>query len=543
MPLTDSQGRKVDTGLLLQEIAEPSLTDLRQPYWQSLANVLTPELLGGILQSVDQGNAWQYLILAYELEDRWPHFYSVISTRKRGVSGLTLNIEDGADKSAKAKKMADFCRDALSRRRTKPLMDHAMDALAKGYSAVEIMWDKEGPQWWPREFRYRDARFFKYDLLTGQELRIYDMQDPGFGIPIPPFKMVVHQPNIKSGLPIKRGFARLALAAYLCQAFALRDWELFASRFGMPFVFGKYPQGATGTERSQLMAACSGLAAGGSGTYVDTMSIEIKDGGTRSGGDKIFENLVTYYDRALSKAVLGQTATTEGTPGRLGADDTQENVREDLRDSDAEEMEACIERDVIKPMIDLNFGPQPESMYPTASLPHEAPEDMEKTSKAMSVYIDRGLRVKEDEIREKFRGLTKPEEGDDILVPFNKTDPTPPGELDPDLDGGPPAETGDVPADQNPDNAERKAITPPKDSGKQSRRVFPKTASAMPNAVAKLVEKAASGVPLNDDERLALAAAARGTDMIDGLADEAAKRWRKITDPMREQVSDRKSVV
>jgi len=62
--ILDSQGRPVDTDKLKDEVAGPVLTGLRQVWWQSLANVLTPDMLGSILQAVDMGDAWQYLVLA-----------------------------------------------------------------------------------------------------------------------------------------------------------------------------------------------------------------------------------------------------------------------------------------------------------------------------------------------------------------------------------------------------------------------------------------------------------------------------------------------
>ena len=37
-----------------------------------------------------------------------------------------------------------------------------------------------------------------------------------------------------------------------------------------------------------------------------------------------YETLCEYMDKQISKAVLGQTATTEGTPGKLGNEQAQE---------------------------------------------------------------------------------------------------------------------------------------------------------------------------------------------------------------------------
>ena len=553
--ILDSQGRPVDTGKLKDEVAGPVLTGLRQVWWQSLANVLTPDMLGSILQAVDMGDAWQYLVLAYELEDRWQRYYSVLSTRKLAVSGLQFSVED-ADETAPDKKIGDFVRDVLSVRRIDDLIPDAMDALSKGYACIEIMWDKEGKQWWPKEFIYRDARFFRYDVLTGQELRIFDMEDPGFGIPIPPFKMVVHQPKIKCGLPIKRGFARLALVPYLCQNYGIRDWMAFAECMGIPLRLGSHPPSATADEKAALLRAVAGIGVDHAGIIPNNMKIDFQNQGTVSGGDKIFSGMVGFFNEEMTIAILGQAASTQGTPGKLGADDAQENVREDIRTNDAKQLCATIDRDLIKPIVDLNFGPQPEGKYPTSKLTLEKPADNQTESAALSVYIDRGLRVKESDILAKFKGLTTPEDGDAVLTPAKSGGG---GGQQPDgtQAAGPvahseepiakplPPPSDEVPADTNPtahspDSAEKRALKIGKSGGggTQSRRVFGQPgarASQQSPAVEKLIAKAASGIRLSIDERLALAAAS-GADAIDEQVNEATSRWHEVIDPMRAQV-------
>ena len=199
-------------------------------------------------------------------------------------------------------------------------------------------------------------------------------------------------------------------------------------------------------------------------------------------------------------------------------------------------MAATIDRDVIKPLIDLNLGPLPEGKYPTCKLHTEKAEDLNQIATALSVYIDRGLRVKESEIRAKFKGLTEPEDGDSVLTPSSKGGG---GGQQPDgtqaagpvahtetpiKQPSPDAPTDDQEGDANPDDAEKKALKQPK--GK-------KTAKA---SVDVLVDKVVAGIALTSDERLALAASVSGKDTVDELADEHVGRWHKVVDPMRAQV-------
>ena len=513
--LVDVEGRKVDRGQLKEVQYEPGLVNLRQPWWASIADTLDPGRLAALLKAVDMGEAWQYLVLVYELEDRWPRYYSVISTRRLAVSGLTFTVKPGIEGDANSKRLADMVREMLPPKLVVDMVAESMDALSKGYSVNEIEWDTEGPTWWPKKFEYRDARSFRYDILTGQELRVYDMDNPGFGKPLVPFKAIVHQPKIKCGLPIKRGLGRLGLVPYMCHNYGVRDWMAFAETMGIPMRLGKYPTTATADERRALKNALRALGLESAGLIPETMSIEFEARGTMSGGDKIFEGLVRYFNEEMTIGVLGQSASTQGTPGKLGADFAQENVRNDIRTNDALQMSATIDRDVIKPIVDLNEGPQPPAAYPVCTLSAETAEDIEKESKALSVYIDRGLAVKQDEVRSRFKGLTEPKDDDKVMKPANKTEPV---AIDPNAPSDPALPDDVQPTTDDPDDAEEDAVT-------------------LSKATRKLVAKAANGAELTDDERLALATQVRGKDTIDDLADEHASRWHLAVDPIRAQVA------
>ena len=68
--------------------------------------------------------------------------------------------------------------------------------------------------------------------------------------------------------------------------------------------------------------------------------------------------LAEWLDRQTSKAVLGQTMTTDD--GSSQAQATVHNeVRHDILKSDARQLANTLNRDLIQPYVDLNFGPQP----------------------------------------------------------------------------------------------------------------------------------------------------------------------------------------
>ena len=97
--------------------------------------------------------------------------------------------------------LADAVRDALAGSTLNGLLTGLLDALGKGYSAVELIWDTRSAPWTPT-YVWRDPRFFRYDRDTGQTL-LFAPSYSTEGQPLPAYRFIVHQPRLKMGLPIR----------------------------------------------------------------------------------------------------------------------------------------------------------------------------------------------------------------------------------------------------------------------------------------------------------------------------------------------------
>lgn len=421
--ILDRHGRPIRRKTLTQEVAGPSLTGVRNLWGiESVAYNITPSSLAALLQNAVQGEHRDYLTLAEEMEERDLHYGSVLATRKLAVSGLPVVIESASD-DARDVELADTVRDLTDTPAFCEMVDDALDALGKGYSATEIMWDRSERQWSPTRYEWRDPRFFMFDRVAGRELRLIDEQSMADGLPLPPYKFIVHQPRIRSGLPIRRGLARLAAVGYMCKAYTVKDWMAFAEVFGMPLRLGRYGTGASKDDIQTLISAVANIGSDAAAVLPDSMRIDFEAAANSAGGERLFLTLAEWWDKQISKGVLGQTMTADDGAS-LSQAQVHDGVRNDIKIADAKQLETTLNRDLIKPFVDLNYGPQDQ--YPKLVLQIAEPEDVEALTNALEKLVPLGLRVEASVVRDKL-GLPDPAEGEDVelLQPPAETGPAP----------------------------------------------------------------------------------------------------------------------
>jgi phage gp29-like protein len=153
MTLYDAYGRAVDTAQLREEQATPTMTGVRNIYSVMHPSVgLTPEKLGAILRQAEFGDPFLYLELAEEMEEKDLHYLAVLSTRKETIAGLQIAVRP-ASGEAEDIRIADMVRDLLlgGTLNLASVLFDILDALGKGFSASEIIWDTSGREWAPAQ--------------------------------------------------------------------------------------------------------------------------------------------------------------------------------------------------------------------------------------------------------------------------------------------------------------------------------------------------------------------------------------------------------
>lgn len=401
--LYDQFGRPLQRSVLREEIGAPTTTGVRSPLTGYPADGLNPMRLSAILREADAGDPVRYLELAETIEERDPHYLGVLGTRRRAVSQIEITVKP-ADDSPEAEEDAQRIRDWIDRDELRGEVFDMLDAIGKGYSFTEVIWDSSMGEWQPVRLEYRDPRHFRFER---HNLSVPLMlNEHGREVPLPAFKFIYARMQAKSGLPIRSGLARAALWAYLFKKFTERDWAIFTQTYGQPLRLGKYGAGASEEDRAKLFRAVSNIAGDCAAIVPERMQIEFIEAANVGSSTGLFKERAEFYDKQISKAVLGQTATTDAETGGLGSGKEHREVQEDIERADCSALGAILTAQLSKPWVMLNRGPQ--KRYPRIVIARPDEEDAAAWTQAVTPWVDRNLPVYSDEVYNKL-GLSKPD--------------------------------------------------------------------------------------------------------------------------------------
>lgn len=412
--LVDHRGQPLRRDVLTREVAAPTLASVRSPMTGYPADGLNPRKLARILRAADIGDPLAYFELAEQVEERDPHYVGVLGTRKRSVAQIDVTVEAASD-SAMDVAIADMVREWIDRDELADEMFDILDAVGKGISFTEIIWDVSSGQWRPSRLEWRDPRFFSFDPRDGRTPLLRGGEEGnGQDSPLPPFKFIQHQVKAKSGLPVRSGIARIAAWGWMFKAFTQRDWAIFTQTYGQPVRIGKFGAGASEADKATLFRAVANIAGDMAAIVPEGMMIEFIESKNVGPGSELFEKRADWLDRQTSKAVLGQTTTTDAVSGGHAVAQEHREVQEDIETADCKGVAATLNRDLVRPWVDLEHGPQ--QAYPRIRIARPKAEDLNGLTTALERLVPLGLRVQESEIRDKL-GLSDPDPKALLLAP------------------------------------------------------------------------------------------------------------------------------
>lgn len=386
--------------------------DPNDKYSSYPGNGLSPVRLAQIFREADSGDVLRQMELFEELEEKDTHLFSQMQTRKLAVTGLEWEVQPCSGEE-RDQQIAAFIRKQLENMEffNDALLD-ILDAVGKGISVLEIGWTVRDGYNVIESLDWVHQKKLFWDSMT-DEMLLRTTEHPE-GISFPRNKFVIHRYKARSGHESRAGLLRVVSWMYLFKNYTLKDWVSFCEVFGMPIRLGKYNQSASEEDKRQLIEAIYSIGSDAAGIIPDSAVIEFIEANKTSTVD-IYERLARYCDEQVSKAVLGQTLTSDSGGGSYAQGKVHNDVRKDLTKADAETLEKTIRRDIIGPLVEYNFGP--DAGIPDFKFNSEEPEELKDTVEIYrTLSVDMGLEIPSSHVYEKFN-IPEPKEGEKLLSP------------------------------------------------------------------------------------------------------------------------------
>lgn len=411
--IVDVNGQAIQREVL-REVQSSKLEQTRREFALHPAKGLTPPRLAQILEMAEMGNITAQADLFCDMEDKDIHIFSEMSKRKRAVLTLDWRVDPPRNASAAEKKQAEMVNEwLLDIADFEDVMLDLLDGIGHGFAALEINWQRIENIWLPKSLTHQPQRWFKTLQHDGNSLRLRDGSVEG--AELWPFGWVVHKHKAKSGYLTRSGLHRVLAWPYLFKNYSVRDLAEFLEIYGLPLRLGKYPGGATEAEKVTLLNAVASIGHNAAGIIPEAMAIEFQE--AAKGSADPFLAMMDWCEKSQSKAILGGTLTSQsdGKSSTNALGNVHNEVRHDLKVSDARQLASTLTRDLIYPLLALNSGSADPRRLPQFVFDTRTPEDIKLYADSLPKLVGLGMRIKTEWVHDKL-AIPQAQSDDEVLI-------------------------------------------------------------------------------------------------------------------------------
>ena len=321
---------------------------------------------------------------------------STFSDRRLAVTSKEWEVE-AASEAPLDVAAADFIREELDRLEWDRITDGMLYARWYGHAVAECLYYVDGDLVRLADIRVRDRSRFAYSndggtwLLNGTTLKWERMPERKF--------WTVSTGADNDDQPYGLGLAHYCYWPVFFKRNGLKFWLVFTEKFGSPTAVGKIPGGKWEDEtlKDAVLEALLSFSSESAIVVPEEATVELLEA-ARSGSGT-YDLLYDRMDAALAKVVIGQTASTQGTAGKLGGEDLRGSVRDDLVKADADLVCGSFNRQVVRWLTEWNF---PGATPPKVWRKVEPEEDLKTVADTDAAIAGLGFEPSEDYIKERY---------------------------------------------------------------------------------------------------------------------------------------------
>ncbi|MCC7102486.1 MAG: DUF935 family protein [Fimbriimonadaceae bacterium] len=239
------------------------------------------------------------------------------------------------------------------------ILADAMDAFARGWSVLELDYLLSGDALVLERVSPKNPLHFGLEADAFGRITELRMRVPGedeITLPRSRFVLFMNRPSFAH--PKGRSDLIPAWRHYEAKRALQNAWRAHLERFASPTVLGRYARGLPSDEQASVLSALRGLHENTAVVFPSEIEVSTLHG--RESDNNAFQDAIEFHNREIARSILGQTLTTD--EGRrvgslaLGKVHLQvlmlqiEAIRRELAD-------LVMTEQVIRPLVELNFGP------------------------------------------------------------------------------------------------------------------------------------------------------------------------------------------
>ncbi len=295
------------------------------------------------------------------------HVKAALQQRIDSVIGRPIEVRPGGDKRID-KQAAAFLQEQIEELGWDAITQKMLYGVFYGYAVGEAMWGTDGSRVTLENIKVRDRRRFGFD--GAGRLRMKTMQKPD-GELLPERKFWHFSCGADhDDAPYGLGLAHWLYWPVWLKRNGLRFWAVFLEKFGSPTAVGQFPPGTSPADQTKLLSALRAIQRDSAIIFPEGMKAELLEA-TRSGSAD-HAAFVAMMNAAILVITIGQTASTQGTLGKLGNDEEQADVRADITKADADLVCMSFNGSIARWLTEWNF---PGAAYPQVWRVMDEPED------------------------------------------------------------------------------------------------------------------------------------------------------------------------
>lgn len=273
-------------------------------------------------------------------------------SRKSAVKSMEWDVigDETPDKEIQ------FHKDYLKKWKMKDIISELLDGALYGYKPAEILWKHDGQYLIPYNLVGKPCRWFTYDVDNNL---LFKSKTNMFGdiVPVNQFVVARNSPTYNNpfGDPAYSG----CYWPVVFRRNGWRFWTMYVEKYGMPFLMAHVKDGTKKGDIKDVNDMLALMFQDACATVWESTNVEMLQSSSGKEGLSAHPPYMDACNTEIAMSLLGQNLSTEVKGGSYAATEGHLEVRDDITDSDADELVSEPITEVVQIAHRLNFASSP----------------------------------------------------------------------------------------------------------------------------------------------------------------------------------------